>query len=147
MCFGAIRAESIVPPPGMLRDAEKLLIALHWHGVAMVEFKLDGQGQYWLMEINPRLWGSLALSIDAGVDFPMGLLQISRGQQPAAQPPYKAPYYTRDLRTDVDWLKSNQSATGAWGGFSVNKNRDPASHSGKFMSDAATAFAVLALSH
>ena len=47
----------------------------------------------------------------------------------------------------LDWLKSNQSATGAWGGFSVNKNRDPASHSGKFMSDAATAFAVLALSH
>lgn len=47
----------------------------------------------------------------------------------------------------LDWLKSNQSATGAWQGVSVNKKRDPASHSGKFMSDAATAFAVLALSH
>jgi len=47
----------------------------------------------------------------------------------------------------LDWLKSNQSATGAWRGVSVNKKRDPASHSGKFMSDAATAFAVLALSH
>jgi len=47
----------------------------------------------------------------------------------------------------LDWLKSNQSATGGWRGVSVNKNRDPASHSGKFMSDAATAFAVLALSH
>jgi squalene-hopene/tetraprenyl-beta-curcumene cyclase len=44
------------------------------------------------------------------------------------------------------WLKSNQSPTGAWPGVSVNKKRDPASHSGKFMSDAATAFAVLALS-
>src|SRR5437667_4240739 len=47
----------------------------------------------------------------------------------------------------LEWLKSNQSATGAWPGFSVNKKRDPATHSGKFMSDAATAFAVLALSH
>jgi len=47
----------------------------------------------------------------------------------------------------LDWLKSNQSPTGAWQGVSVNKKRDPASHSGKFMSDAATAFAVLALSH
>ncbi len=47
----------------------------------------------------------------------------------------------------LDWLKSNQSATGAWPGISVNKKRDPASHPGKFMSDAATAFAVLALSH
>jgi len=47
----------------------------------------------------------------------------------------------------LDWLKSNQSPMGAWRGVSVNKKRDPASHSGKFMSDAATAFAVLALSH
>jgi hypothetical protein len=47
----------------------------------------------------------------------------------------------------LDWLKHNQSATGAWRGVSVNKKRDPASHSGKFMSDAATAYAVLALSH
>src|SRR6266542_2638952 len=43
----------------------------------------------------------------------------------------------------LDWLESNQnqSATGAWRGVSVNKKRDPASHSGKPMSDAATAFA------
>ena len=45
------------------------------------------------------------------------------------------------------WLKRNQTATGAWRSASVVKKRDPASHSGKFMSDAATAFAVLALSH
>jgi hypothetical protein len=47
----------------------------------------------------------------------------------------------------LDWLKHNQSATGAWRGVSVNKKRDPANHAGKFMSDAATAYAVLALSH
>ena len=94
----------------MLDDAERLLTALKWHGVAMVEFKMDARGQYWLMEINPRLWGSLALSIDAGVDFPAGLLQIACGQQLAAQPQYKIHYYTRDLRTDIDWLKSNLRA-------------------------------------
>ena len=68
---------SIDPPQAMLHNAEKLLTALNWHGVAMVEFKMNTNGQYWLMEINPRLWGSLALSIDAGVDFPLGLLQIA----------------------------------------------------------------------
>jgi protein-tyrosine-phosphatase/predicted ATP-grasp superfamily ATP-dependent carboligase len=98
---------SMHPPAGILQDAEKLLMALKWHGVAMVEFKIDAKGQHWLMEINPRLWGSLALSIDAGVDFPRGLLQVARGEQPAAQPRYKVPYYTRDLHTDVDWLKCN----------------------------------------
>jgi len=45
------------------------------------------------------------------------------------------------------WLKRNQSATGAWRSVSLVKKRDPASHTGRFMSDAATAFAVLALTH
>ena len=44
------------------------------------------------------------------------------------------------------WLRSNQDrATGRWIGLSLNKNRDPNSDPGKFMSDAATAYAVLAL--
>jgi hypothetical protein len=47
----------------------------------------------------------------------------------------------------LDWLKHHQTTTGAWRGVSVNKKRDPVSHAGKFMSDAATAYAVLALSH
>lgn len=101
---------SLHPPAALLHDAEKLLTALQWHGVAMVEFKMDASGQYWLMEINPRLWGSLALSIDAGVNFPLGLVQIAKGDELASQPKYKVPYYTRDLRTDVDWLKNNLRA-------------------------------------
>lgn len=101
---------SIDPPTAMLHDAEKLLTALNWHGVAMVEFKVDVKGHHWLMEINPRLWGSLALSIDAGVDFPFGLLQITQGEEPAPQRKYKVPYYTRDLHTDADWLKCNLRA-------------------------------------
>jgi squalene-hopene/tetraprenyl-beta-curcumene cyclase len=47
----------------------------------------------------------------------------------------------------LTWLRSHQANTGAWRTDSVNKDRDPATHVGKFMSDAATAFAVLALSH
>jgi squalene-hopene/tetraprenyl-beta-curcumene cyclase len=47
----------------------------------------------------------------------------------------------------LNWLRRNQTLTGAWRSVSVVKKRDAASHSGKFMSDAATAYAVLALSH
>ena len=43
------------------------------------------------------------------------------------------------------WLRENQAAGGEWRGISLNKNRDPATHPGKFMTTAATAFAVLAL--
>lgn len=49
----------------------KLLKELNWNGVAMVEFKKDVKdGEFKLMEINPKFWGSLNLAIASGVDFP-----------------------------------------------------------------------------
>lgn len=42
--------------------------------VANIQFKLDKQGQYNLLEINPRFPGTLPLTIQAGVDMPKLLL-------------------------------------------------------------------------
>jgi squalene-hopene/tetraprenyl-beta-curcumene cyclase len=51
------------------------------------------------------------------------------------------------VKRGVTWLVTHQDrATGAWFASSLNKKRDPESDAGKFMSDAATAYAVLALS-
>lgn len=49
-------------------SAIRLLRALHFVGVAMVEFKGDAVNGYKLLEINPRVWGS----------FPMTLASKSR---------------------------------------------------------------------
>lgn len=50
------------------------------------------------------------------------------------------------LASGLAWLRANQNGqTGQWSASSQNKNRDPNSDIGKFMSDAATAYAVLAL--
>lgn len=51
--------------------SRRLLESLQWRGVAMVEWKYDPRsGTPLLLEINPRFWGSLALAVRAGVDFP-----------------------------------------------------------------------------
>lgn len=50
--------------------SEALLKDLRWQGVAMLEYKQGVDGKFYLMEINPRFWGSLQLAIDCGVNFP-----------------------------------------------------------------------------
>ena len=98
---------SIAPPTEALDFSERLLGALGWHGVAMVEFKRRPDGSFVLMEINPRLWGSLALASKAGVDFPLGLLKMARGERPGPQPRYMTNHYCRAMPDDMIWTGVN----------------------------------------
>lgn len=101
----SVLRESIPVDPVMRAGAEKLLKALNWHGVAMVEFKQDEtDGQFKLMEINARFWGSLQLAIDAGVDFPYLLYRIAMGESIEPVSEYKIGVKTRWLLGDLDHL-------------------------------------------
>ncbi len=67
----SVLSKSIYPSDAPVDEAVSLLRELQWTGIAMVEFKIDiSDNRPYLMEINPRFWGSLQLSIACGVDFP-----------------------------------------------------------------------------
>ena len=73
-------------------QGKKLLDSLEWHGVAMVEFKRhEKSGQFYLMEINPKYWGSLDLGIEAGVEFPY--YQVME----AVNKPYEIKHYKKNV--------------------------------------------------
>lgn len=75
--------------PMLLDHSMRLMRALEWEGVAMVEFRHDREtGETALMEVNGRFWGSLPLNTIAGVDFPLYAWQLSQGKTPSPPASY-----------------------------------------------------------
>lgn len=101
----SVLSESAAVDERLRAAAERLLDACAWNGPAMVEFKVARDGTAYLMEINGRLWGSLQLAIDCGVDFPWLMYQSACGAiADAAQPGYAPGRRLRWLLGDVDHL-------------------------------------------
>lgn len=101
----SVLCESTPLDPSACRSAEMLLDHLQWHGVAMVEFKVDqNDGIPKLMEINGRFWGSLQLAIEAGVDFPSILVNTVTGVAVEPVDSYRIGVKSRWLLGDVDAL-------------------------------------------
>lgn len=77
--------ESVPLDPVLLAQSTRLIEALGWTGLVMVEFKLGVRP--WLLEVNGRVWGSIPLACLAGVDFPgeLGELYCPEGAASPAQ--------------------------------------------------------------
>ena len=105
-----------IPIPDDLRSmAETLLGQVGWHGLAMLHFRCDGD-RIWLTGAGGGVWGSMALAISAGIDFPRWYadLALHKTRPPAALSP-RTGLYQRTLHRDVIWLWSrlNLDRTGA----------------------------------
>src|ERR1051325_4923480 len=101
----SVYPESIPLTPELVRAGVRMLDALDWQGVAMIECKRDAHtGKHVLMEVNARLWGSLQLAIDAGVDFPALLARCVQGEEVPLCHVYRTDVRSRWFWGDVDNL-------------------------------------------
>jgi predicted ATP-grasp superfamily ATP-dependent carboligase len=101
----SVLCESAPVSPLMRDYSIKLLKALGWHGVAMVEFKIDSRDNVpKIMEINGRFWGSLQLAINAGIDFPYMLYRLTKDGDISELSDYKIGLQSRWLIGDIDHL-------------------------------------------
>lgn len=71
-----------------------LVKSLNWSGPAQIEFKFDERDrQYKLIEINPKLWGTLDLAIQSGVNFPLVIRDALMGAAPRTAEYESGNYY------------------------------------------------------
>jgi predicted ATP-grasp superfamily ATP-dependent carboligase len=104
--------ESVPLDPVLYDHSVKLMSAIRWTGLAMVEFKVGPSGPM-LMEVNGRVWGSLPLAVMCGIDFPRLLVELYLdGPPPDEAPPrlgYRVGVRARNLELDIVWIGATLS--------------------------------------
>jgi hypothetical protein len=55
--------------PDMEAVARKILKTLNWSGFAMIEFKLTPSNELCLIEVNPRIWGSINQGLSNNINY------------------------------------------------------------------------------
>lgn len=101
----SVFCESIPLSDDIAVPATDLIRAMNLEGPSMVEFRRDSAGEAVLMEVNPRMGGSVALAIASGVDFPGLTYDWATGQPLHAVAGYRPGRRARWLAGDLLNLK------------------------------------------
>ena len=93
---------------------EKLLKELKWHGICQADFIVEEKSNIpYLIDLNPRFWGSLVQGIASGVDFPYLTYKMAIDGDIKIKNDFKTGVATRwiggDFRTFYDFLKSKKN--------------------------------------
>lgn len=99
---GSSYRKSIALDPELEHYTELICGYLKVTGVLMIEFKKSGDN-YYFMEINTRFWGSLELSLNSGVDFPLMMIRMFEGHS-VSKSNYRTGRYSRHLLKDFGWF-------------------------------------------
>ena len=86
-------------------NLQQLLERLAWHGPCQADFIIDkSTGVPYLIDINPRLWGSLTQAIASGVDFPYLIYRLAKDGDVLPVTSFKTNVVTRWLGGELGAL-------------------------------------------
>jgi len=66
----SVRATTVTVDRSLAKGIARVLGDLGWFGLAQLQFLVPADGRPRLIDLNPRFYGSLALAVAAGADFP-----------------------------------------------------------------------------
>lgn len=103
---GSSYRKSVPLDSGLFAATERLMHAMTYTGVAMVEYRMNMDTKEWVfLEVNGRFWGSLPLAVSAGVDFPLYLYQLLVENKKSFPRTYATNLYCRNLINDIEWMR------------------------------------------
>lgn len=105
---GSSTCNVTVHRPDIVASCSQLLQAIHWRGAADIDLIQDPRdGVAKIMEINPRVSGSIKVVINAGVPIHEQILQLALGHPVSDATAYRDDIRLRCIHTDLLWfLKS-----------------------------------------
>lgn len=96
--------------PEIIRACSKICQELKFSGVCMFEFRKKREtGEWILIEVNARFWGSLPLPVSLGVDFPTYLYDLMVHGRAQATVSYPAGIRSRNIMLDANTLLARLS--------------------------------------
>lgn len=100
---GSSACQSLAPSAALRAQITDFLQAAGWRGPFMVELLRDADGVDWFMELNGRMWGSMALARRQGLEYPSWAVAQAMNPDftPEAPPPPSQPVTVRHLGRDL----------------------------------------------
>jgi D-aspartate ligase len=115
-----------VERPDIVESCTQLLKTINWRGAADIDLIQDPRdGVAKIMEINPRVSGSVKICFISGVDLARQMLELAYGQPVTKYDKYRSGQRLRCSQTDFLWFlksKNRFSSKPSW--FSIKDTKD-----------------------
>ena len=100
---GSSACISFQPDAELCAAIQRFLDAIGWRGAFMVELLRDAEDTAWFMELNGRMWGSMALARRQGLEYPAWAVaqQLGQGLPQTWPEAGRAPLVMRHLGREV----------------------------------------------